>query len=247
MKRHLVISAIVAFVAGVLFVATAGSAGAQTITADPIATVPGYKPCLGNQQSQDVTSTITCANQRTFHFGAASRTVVAVSTVNPDGTASVTYTLTGGVAPADIPLVVRAHTGISSGPTISETTGVILKGSAGPVTLGPFAYDCGQMDVKAVFVAPGNTNGRISGGFFCREIVVTTTTTAPATTVAGATTLPGQTTVTPSTALSASAAQGPLPATGRGVSAPVAAAGMLISAGLSLLAVAWYVRRRPAN
>lgn len=216
-------------------------ASAQTITSDPIQTVPGYPGCGGNTTQQDVTSTITCANQRTFHFGTLTRTVVAVSTMNPDGSASVKFTLTGGVAPADIPLVVRAHTGISSGPTVSEVSGVIPKGTAGPVTL-TFAYDCGQIDVKAVFTAPGNENGRISGGFFCKPFVAPTTTapgsttpTTSPTTPSAPSSVPSATTGGPGASVSPAKA---LPATGVETEALTGAAIVIAAAGAGALMVA---------
>lgn len=209
MKYRKTLAAVFA-VAGMLFVWGAGSASAQTITSDPIQTVPGYQGCGGNQNIQTVNSTTTCANQRTFHFGAANRTVVAVSTMNPDGTASVTFTLTGGNAPANIQLRVRSHVGISLGGTTADVSGVMPIGTRGPVTL-TFLYDCGQVDVKAVFTANDNDQGRISGGYFCKPTTVPTT--APTTT-------PGSTTPQTTTPLSSVApTSAPNTSGGPGVSA----------------------------
>lgn len=212
----------VALATGALAVLSTHVAEAQAITSDPIQTVPGYQGCGGNSSQQDVTSTVVCANQRTFHFGAADRTVVAVSTMNPDGTASTTFTLTGGTAPADVPLAVRAWSGISSGGTLySAVSGTIPQGTAGPVTLN-YTFDCGQVDVKAVFTSTSNGNGRISGGLFCKPMTAPTTapTTAPGTTTAPPTTAPVSS-VSPTTVSGAPGASvqpqtaATLPATGR--------------------------------
>ncbi len=222
MKFKVTIAALVAALAGALFVWGAGSVSAQTVTSDPIQTVPGYPGCGGNSTYQYLGQgqTITCANQRTFHLGAIARTVVAVSKMNADGTASTTFTVTGGNAIVDFQLRVTSHVGNSDGTVVDNQTGVIPKGTAGPVTL-TYAYDCGQVDVKAILVANGDTNGRISGGAFCKFVVpAETTTTTPGSTTPS-TTAPQSSTVptsVPNTSggpgVSASARVEALPATG---------------------------------
>lgn len=190
MKKKFLWALLVTLATGA-FVWSAGTASAQAITSDPIAVPAGETGCGGNTQIRDVTTTFVCANQRTFHFGAITRTVVARSTFGPDGSASTTFTLTGGVAPVDLKLRIVPHEGLSgdAGPTLPEATGVIPKGTAGPVTLS-YRFDCGQIDIKAVLVGNGDSIGRISGPYLCISVPVTTTvpTTAPTTTVAGATT-----------------------------------------------------------
>lgn len=236
-----------ALVAGALVALTPQLADAQAITSDPIQTVPGFQGCGGNQTVRDITATYTCANQRTFHFGALNRTVVAVSTLNPDGSASTTFRITGGNAPADVPLAIRAHSGISSssGPLIDEKFGTIPKGTAGPITIA-YRFDCGQVDVKAVFTANGVGTGRISGGFFCKPMVTDTTTTTPTTapgTTTGSSVAP--TSATPSSAQVSVAARavGALPATGSGDSNAVPVGLVLLSTGAFMLWVAWLSRR----
>jgi hypothetical protein len=242
--KKLTWAAAVALVAGALFVWTT-SASAQTVTSDPIQTVPGETGCGGNSTIRDVTADFSCANQRTFHFGAITRTVVARSTFHADGTASTTFTLTGGLAPVDLKLRIVSHTGTSSsnGPVIDEVTGTIPKGTAGPVTLS-YRFQCGQVDIKAILVGNGDSAGRISGPYLCTAPVETTTTVpasvAPTTTVAGATT--SAPAVVPSTALTATAV-GALPATGSGLAALFAAVVALL-AGVTLITA---TRRRSAS
>jgi len=214
MRKKLTLAALVALVAGAVFVMTAGVASAQTVTSDPIQTVPGETGCGGNSQIRDVTTDFSCANQRTFHLGPINRTVVARSTFRADGTASTTFTLTGGNAPTNLNLRIVSHSGVSSsnGPVVDEAKGVMPVGTAGPVTL-TYRFDCGQVDIKAILTGNGDSAGRISGPYLCKTTPATTTTTTPATTVP-ASTVPGQvTTVTPSTALTATVA-GTLPQTG---------------------------------
>lgn len=238
--------------AGVLFGALTGvtRADAQTgnVAVGPPQTVPGYPGCGGNSKIQDVPPEgHTCANQRTYTFGAQSRTVTAVTTLNGDGTASSTYTLSAPV-PFNVKLRVRSHVGISSapGPLADDVAGEIPKGSAGPVTLS-FVYTCGQIDVKAVFTDEGDERGRISGGFFCFSPPITTPTTTPTTvpttvpgsSATGPTTVPGSS--GPAVSVSVSSAQ-TLPATGTGDS-PVTYIAAVVMLGGALLVVA--ARRRP--
>lgn len=243
--KKLTLATAVALVAGVLFVWAAGASAQTVVTSDPIQTVPGELGCGGNASIRDVTTDFSCANQRTFHFGPITRTVVARSTFRADGTATTTFTLTGGTAPADLKLRIVSHSGVSSsnGPVIDEVTGTMPKGTTGPVVLN-YIFQCGQVDIKAILTGNGDSAGRISGPFVCTAPVVTPTTVpasvAPATTVAGATT--SAPAVVPSTALTATAV-GALPATGSDLTALFAAVVALL-VGVTLIAT---TRRRSAS
>jgi hypothetical protein len=238
--------ALVALVAGVLLVATAGGASAQTVTSDPNPSpTPGYVGCGGNSTIRDVTADFTCGNQRTFYFGSITRTVIAISTFHADGTASTTFTLTGGVAPATLHLRIVSHSGVSSSnaPAIDEANGDMLVGTKGPVTLN-YRFDCGQVDIKAILTGNGQSAGRISGPYLCKAQPAPTT-TAPTTTTG--TTLPGQTTVTPSTALTqtvVTVARGQIPATGSNTVAALLVVTVLVLAGFGIIILA---RRNPAR
>lgn len=233
MRLKRVLSA--ALVAGVLL-AYAPHASAQTVTSDPISTTPGYPGCGGNAQIRDVTSDYTCGNQRTFHLGALTRTVIAISTFHADGTASTTFTLTGGNAPVNLNLRIVSHSGVSSssGPVVDEVTGVMPQGTKGPVTLS-YRFDCGQVDIKAILTGNGESAGRISGPFLC-VVAPATTSTAPTT---APTTAPGPS-VAPTTAPLSSTPSGPgataltataLPATGKDTSPFVRLAVLFLIAG----------------
>ena len=193
---------------------------AQTVTSDPIQTTPGYPGCGGNTQIQDVTADYTCGNQRTFHLGTLTRTVIAISTFHANGTASTTFTLTGGNAPLNLNLRIVSHSGVSSssGPVIDEVTGVMPQGTKGPVTLS-YRFDCGQIDIKAILTGNGDSAGRISGPYLCVVAPATTTTiapgsTAPATSSPGITPAPSTAPSTGGPGASAQARVVALPATG---------------------------------
>jgi len=207
--------------AAVILAAVIGGGAAYAQTAGPIMTVPGYPGCGGNSTVRTVTADYTCANARTYTIPAGSRTVTAVSTLRPDGTGSVTFTLNAAV-PFAVPLRVRSHVGVSSSgvPLTDDRSGQIPAGSTGPVTLS-FRYICGQIDVKAVFTNEGDERGRISGGYFCTvPVSSTTTTTTPSTVPDTAPSTAPATTATPS----GPGSSGPVPTAG-GSSVPASPAG----------------------
>jgi LPXTG-motif cell wall-anchored protein len=148
----------------------------------------------------------------------------------------------------------RWHEGISSGPLVDETSGVIPAGSLGPVTLQVRAtLTCGgQIDTKAVFTGNGDGRGRVAAPYVGLDICNQPTTTAATTTTAtssttsastttSATTVPGSST-TPTTAGSSvaqssvapSSVPGSLPTTGgeRTRVALVALAALMAGAGI---------------
>lgn len=224
MKKKLILAAVVALVSGGVFIATAGHAGALPL-------------CGGNQTVQ--TAPLTCTNSKTFTFGAAQRTVTVVLDFQGDGNATATYTLDKTVAqPFD--LRVRSHAGVSSipGNLVDDQTATFPANSLGPVVVA-FKFDCGQIDVKAVFTGAGDSRGRVAGPYVCKQVVETTTTTAPTTTVAGATTTVAGT--VGSTALAATAkagVAGQIPATGNEVWVKLGAVVLTLLVGLGLISAA---------
>jgi LPXTG-motif cell wall-anchored protein len=248
MKFKVTIAAIVAALSAVVFVATAGQASAQVVvTSDPIQTTPGYPGCGGNTTIKDVTADFTCGNQRTFHLGPINRTVIAISTFHADGTASTTFTLTGGNAPADLKLRIVSHSGVSSsnGPPFDEVTGVMPIGTKGPVTLN-YRFDCGQVDIKAILTGNGDSAGRISGPYLC--VAQPTPTTTPGSTTPPTTAPPSSVAPTsvPNTSggpgVSAVAPVSALPATGGETTSAAFLAVLALSVGLVLVGLAYHRR-----
>jgi hypothetical protein len=83
---------------------------------------------------------------------------------------------------ADVPIAVHSYTDISSDPR-QFINGVIPAGQTTAQLVVP-RIECGQLDIKAVFVTPGDSAGNIAGpevtwGDVCQ---VPTTTTTPTTT-----------------------------------------------------------------
>jgi len=186
-----------------------------------------------------------------------------------DSTVTVHYSM-DAPRPADTPIRVRSHVGISSTTAVpTEVSGVIPAGATTAVLSVPLS--CGQIDVKAVFIGNGDSSGRvvapyITNGTNCASVVTTTstppTTTPPTTTppttgpsTSAATTVPptGPTTptTTPSGAVTTvtvptnatSIVPGPLPVTGRSSGSAVVAGVVLVAAGLVLLTVGTRRRR----
>ena len=192
-------------VIGVGLVGT-GAAGAQ-----------GLPLCGGNQTIRPAPR--TCFNTKVID----GTEVTVVLDVTAAGVATATFTL-GTPRPADTPIRLRWHEGISSGPLVDEIAGVIPAGSLGPVTLQVTAtLTCGgQIDTKAVFTGNGDARGRVAAPYIGLDIcnqttttAVTTTTIAPTTTVS-VTTLPGSSTspTTAGSSVAQSSVPGSLPSTG---------------------------------
>ena len=109
-------------------------------------------------------------------------TFTAQLDVDAAGKATVTYTMTP-VQQADVPIAVHSYTDISLGPK-QFINGTIPAGQTTATLVVP-RIECGQLDIKAVFVTPGDSQGNIAGpvvtwGDVC-QTVPTTTTTAPTT------------------------------------------------------------------
>jgi LPXTG-motif cell wall-anchored protein len=211
-----------------------GAAGAQ-----------GLPLCGGNQ-------TIFPAPRTCFNTKVIDGTeVTVVLDVTAAGVATATYTL-GMPRPADTPIRMRWHQGISSGPLVDETDGVIPAGSLGPVTLQVTAtLTCGgQIDTKAVFTGNGDGRGRVAAPYIGLDIcnqptttVGTTTTTTASTTPSSVTTLPGSSTspTTAGSSVAQSSVPGSLPTTGGERSRVAVVALVALVAGAGILA---FTRRR---
>lgn len=153
-------------------------------------------------------------------------------TLNLDttGRAVVDYVL-APVPQADVPIAVHSYTNISSDPQ-HVVEGVVPAGQTAGQLVVP-RVECGQLDMKAVFTAPGDTAGLVAGpvvtwGDICQ--------TAP-TTVA-------PTTVSPTTASPASV--GPtIPATGAGGVVPWAWSLPVLGVAAVLVLVSRGRRRAP--
>jgi len=103
-------------------------------------------------------------------------------TVDATGQATVDY-LIPTVQPADVPIAVHSYTDISLGPK-QFINGTIPVGATTATLVVP-RIECGQLDIKAVFTTPGDSQGNIAGpvvtwGDVC-QTVPTTATTAPTT------------------------------------------------------------------
>ena len=203
--------------------------------------------CGGNQTLHP--APLTCTNSRLID----GTTFTVVLDVNASGVAVVTYTL-DAPRPADTPIRVRWHEGLSNGPIISEISGVIPAGSTGPVALSVSASTCGgQIDIKAVFTANGDTRGRVgapkvstpnctttSTSTTTPRNVTTTTPTTTATTITSPSTT-GATTTPSSVAQATVTTHPPLPATGSGDLSPAVVGGLALGLGAALVVV---TRRR---
>jgi LPXTG-motif cell wall-anchored protein len=177
--------------------------------------------------------------------------VTVVLDVTAAGVATATFSL-GTPRPADTPIRMRWHEGISSGPMVDEISGVIPAGSLGPVTLQVRATrTCGgQIDTKAVFTGNGDARGRVAAPYISLEICNQTTTTAAATTTttgsstsAPVTTLPGSSTspTTAGSSVAQSSVPGSLPSTGGERSRVALVALAALAAGVGILV---FTRRR---
>ena len=211
-----------------------GTAGAQ-----------GLPLCGGNQTIRP--APLTCFNTKTID----GTEVTVVLDVTAAGVATATFTL-GTPRPADTPIRMRWHEGISSGPLVDEISGVIPAGSLGPVTLQVQAtLTCGgQIDTKAVFTSNGDGRGRVAAPYVGLDICSQPTTTAATTTTAtssttsvtttSVTTVPGSTSPTTAgssvaqSSVAPSSVPGSLPTTGgeRTRVALVALAALMAGAGI---------------
>lgn len=196
---------------GLTSVAAVAALGVVSVgrTAQVVTPLQGLPLCGGNQDIKP--APVTCTNSKTFTFGTVTRTVTIVLNVPVGGAGStVTYTL-DKPAPAAFDIRVVAHEGLSGQGLMvdSDVSGKFPAGSVGPVVL-TFNTGCGQIDIKAVFVANGDERGRVGAPYVCATAPVTTTTT---TTTTVGTTVPGETTTTAPAVSVVTVAPGEIPAT----------------------------------
>jgi hypothetical protein len=156
--RQLVVAAIVA--AG-LVVAGGGVAGAQlgSCNGNKVVDHAPYD-CTDTKDISGITFTITL-------------------NVDAAGKATVLYTMSP-VQQADVPVAVHSYTDISLGPK-QFVDGTIIAGQTTTTVVVP-RIECGQLDIKAVFTTPGDSQGNIAGpvvtwGDVCQTAPTTTTPT----------------------------------------------------------------------
>jgi hypothetical protein len=216
--------------------------------------------CTGNQMTQmapyecDMTRTVDGSD---FH---------AHISVSASGTAVTTIS---AAAPrsTDTPVRVVWHQDVS-GPASGEASGVIAAGDVGPVTLTvDHGNGCGgQLDVKAVFVASGQAQGRLAGPFVTipsAECTAPSSSVAPTSSAAPSVPTTAAPTVTaPGTAPTTSAASAPspsvlaeqvrpaaaataaLPVTGRDTTLAIVAGAVALVVGSLLIGAERISRRR---
>ena len=235
---------------GGLLVLVGGSVASLAFLVSPASAAE----CGGNQTVAQ--TPYSCSKTRVIDGTAFSVVLNATNT-----TVTVHYSM-DAPRPADTPIRVRSHVGISSTTAApSEVTGVIPAGATTAVLTVPLS--CGQVDIKAVFIGNGDSSGRVvapyvTNGTNCASGVTTTTastTTAPTTAPATVTTVPPTGPTTPTTTPQTGAVTtatapgsvtsivpGPLPETGRSSGSVVVIGVVLVAAGLVLLTVG--TRRR---
>jgi hypothetical protein len=226
------------------FVVLGAALAGTALTSTPAGAVP---QCGGNNAV--VMSPYTCTKQRTIDG-----TTFTVLLVVSNDVVTAHYSLDAPRA-TDTPIRVRSHVGISSsGTTPTDVSGTIPAGSTSASL--SVLLSCGQIDVKAVYTAAGDSRGRITAPYVTDTHNCTQTTTTPTTTpTTSATTTPTTTPTTlatsipgttpPTTAVSTTAAATstvpgggrPLPVTGRGSGLAVAGA-VLVAIGLVLVSTA---------
>jgi hypothetical protein len=156
--RQLVVAAVVA--AG-LVVAGAGVANAQ------------LGSCNGNKVIDH--APYACSDTKVING------ITFTGTLNVDaaGKATVTFDMSP-VQTADVPIAVHSYTDISLGPK-QFVDGTIIAGQTTTTVVVP-RIECGQLDIKAVFTTPGDSQGNIAGpvvtwGDVCQTAPTTTTPT----------------------------------------------------------------------
>jgi hypothetical protein len=139
--------------------------------------------CGGNQTVHY--TPFDCTSSRQFTFGPLTRTVTAVMHFTGGFEASSASFTVDKSVPQDFQVRVVAHVGLSGDglpvPPDRDVTVTFPAGSVGPIVVR-FTTACGQVDVKAVFIANGDERGRVAGPYICVAVPQdTTTTTTPGT------------------------------------------------------------------
>jgi len=131
--------------------------------------------CTGNKVIDH--APYTCTDSRTIN----GITFHITLSVDATGQATVDYVMSP-VQTADIAIAVHSYKDINVSPEF--VTGVIRAGQTTGRLVVP-RIECGQLDIKAVKVTPGDTGGNIAGpqvtwGDVCQVVPTTTTTTTTA-------------------------------------------------------------------
>ena len=226
------VTAFAVAVVGVASVATSNPAQAQAL---PL--------CGGNQTVRP--APWLCVNTKVID----GTEITVVLDVTAAGSATATFTL-ATPRPADTPIRIRWHEGISSG-SPDEASGTIPAGSVGPVMLSVTTTTCGgQIDTKAVFTGNGDARGRVAAPFIGLDLCNQTTTTVATTTapISPTTNAASGPTSTPPTVLSAGVTNTPasmsqsadtLPSTGpRSVEGLLYAGLLALTIGVALRVIA---------
>ncbi len=236
---------------GVTFVAVA----LLFLTVVTVAQAWGATPNCGGQNAAPQPVPYTCnlpgiditAQGATRHFAAQ---------VHADGNAvTITYLMTGGVLPVDVPIRIVHHEGISgAGGASDEATGVIPAGKTTATLTDSSPCRAGQLDVKAVDISNGSGDRfRVGGpwiqnGTGCNETTTvpqssTTVPVPPSSTAPPPASTPGS---TPGSSVESTAPTsvggGALPKTGHD-NTPLVLLGVLL---VGLGAIVLEVRRRSA-
>lgn len=230
--------------AGVILGGLTGLTRADAQTVGDIYDPPGGPSgCFGNQRITD--TPYQCQGARDYRVQGVSFTVSVIATFDGVGTGTADYTLSRTL-PQPVPIRVRSHSGVSSssGPLIDDVSGVIPAGST--TARLTFMHDCGQVDIKAVFTAEGDSRGRLAGPYVCwsppSTVPDTAPTTAPGSTVPSTTLPPGPGASSPPTSGPGASSARVLPATGNDGPSPLLYLGLAALAGGAWIVVA--ARRR---
>jgi LPXTG-motif cell wall-anchored protein len=180
-------------------------------------------PCTGNRVVQQ--APYSCTVTKTI----SGMTFTVHLDLDVAGTAVVTFDMSP-VQATDVPVVVRSYTGISGAPS-KEVTGVVAAGqTTARLVMAP--VECGQLDIKAVHTARGDTRGRLAGpvvswGTSCQPAPPPTTSAPPITPAP----VPPEATIISAVPVTTAA---PLPATGSDLPWRLAL-GLIATAGVLIL------------
>jgi hypothetical protein len=146
-------------------------AGALVLAVMP-AGLASAATCTGNTVVQQ--APYTCTASRTIQ----GITVLATLNVDANGRAEVDFTL-DAPAPSAVAIAVHSWIGIDTGPDIVRTGTIPVGATTGQLLIDQI--QCGQLDIKAVAITPGQPSGTLGGpvvhwGNECR---VPPTTVAP--------------------------------------------------------------------
>jgi hypothetical protein len=231
MRKLLGAVGVSALIVGAGIVALSGTAGAAACTGARVV----------------VTAPYTCTKTKTIDGVTVHVTLV----VNAEGRAVATYRL-DRPQPGDVEIVMRSYRGVAADPVTAS--GKIPAGEvAGELVIG--VIQCGQVDVKAIYTAPGDRRGNIAGPYVtwgnnCQPLPTSVPATSAPPTTAAVTTIPASvlptSVVRPPTSAPATewTEYGVLPTTGSNDASAVEWGVAAIVAGLGLVVAAQFRRPR---